>query len=262
MAPNIVFPNQFRSKPERCYHSPLLFSPTAGVGSNRSTTPTSVVNARAVTRSHPYVGPFLVQGVFQNRIDPTRPVLTRLVRNDRPAQLVEHKALNLGVVGSSPTEVSHGSCSQPGVGEKGTAATPYDFGAGEVSRTGPLEPGLVYETTAVDYLNFLCYHGYNITTIKNIAKTIPDGFTCPEESSIDLVSNINYPSIAISNFNENLGRKVNRTLTNVVGDGKSVYTVSIDAPADLDAQVIPDKLQFTKNGDKSSYQVSISATNH
>ncbi|KAK8601352.1 hypothetical protein V6N12_051189 [Hibiscus sabdariffa] len=99
--------------------------------------------------------------------------------------------------------------------EKGVPATPYDFGAGEVSPTGPLEPGLVYETTDVDYLNFLCYHG----------------------------------------------RKVNRSLTSVTGDGKSVYTVSIDAPADLNVQVVPDKLQFTKNGDKSSYQVSFSAAN-
>lgn len=120
--------------------------------------------------------------------------------------------------------------------EKGTAATPYDFGAGEVSTTGPLQPGLVYETNALDYLNFLCYHGYNIATIKIMANTIPDGFTCPEESSIDLISNINYPSIAISNFDEKVGRRVNRTLLNVAGnakmeDAKTVYNVSIDAPA-------------------------------
>ncbi|XVE94521.1 hypothetical protein REPUB_Repub02eG0015900 [Reevesia pubescens] len=145
--------------------------------------------------------------------------------------------------------------------EKGTAATPYDFGAGEVSTTGPLQPGLVYETDAIDYLNFLCYHGYNITTIKNIANTIPDGFTCHKDSSIDLISNINYPSIAITNFNEKAGRKVNRTLTNVAADAKTVYTVSIDASAILDVQVVPKKLQFTKNGEKSSYQVSFSAAN-
>ncbi|KAH1058006.1 hypothetical protein J1N35_036071 [Gossypium stocksii] len=145
--------------------------------------------------------------------------------------------------------------------EKGVAATPYDFGAGEVSPTGPLQPGLVYETTAIDYLNFLCYHGYNITTIKTIANTIPDSFTCPKESSIDLISNINYPSIAITNFNEKAGRKVNRTLTNVAGDGNSVYAVTIDSPANLDVKVAPNKLQFTKNGDKSSYEVSFSAAN-
>ncbi|KAK6256907.1 hypothetical protein QUC31_000366 [Theobroma cacao] len=143
----------------------------------------------------------------------------------------------------------------------GAAATPYDFGAGEVSTTGPLQPGLVYETTTIDYLNFLCYYGYNISTIKIITNTIPDGFTCPEESSIDLISNINYPSIAISNFNEKAGRKVNRTLTNVAEDDKTVYTVSIDAPAGLDVQVVPDKLQFTNNGQKSSYQVSFSSAN-
>ncbi|XVF63650.1 hypothetical protein PTKIN_Ptkin09bG0103700 [Pterospermum kingtungense] len=143
--------------------------------------------------------------------------------------------------------------------EKGTA-TPYDFGAGEVTTTGPLQPGLVYETTAIDYLNFLCYHGYNVSTIKTIANNT-DGFTCPEESSTDLISNINYPSIAISNFNGKTGRKVNRTLTNVGGDAKTDYTVSIDAPEGLDVQVAPDKLQFTNNGDKSSYQVSFSAAN-
>ncbi|MBA0691526.1 hypothetical protein Goari_009148 [Gossypium aridum] len=150
--------------------------------------------------------------------------------------------------------------------EKGTAATPYDFGAGEVSTTGPLQPGLVYETTAIDYLNFLCYHGYNIATIKIMANTIPDGFTCPEESSIDLISNINYPSIAISNFDEKAGRRVNRTLTNVAGnakmeDAKTVYNISIDAPAGLDVQVVPDKLHFSKIDEKSSYQVSFSAAN-
>ncbi|KAE8736156.1 putative Basic-leucine zipper transcription factor family protein [Hibiscus syriacus] len=108
--------------------------------------------------------------------------------------------------------------------QKSTAATPYDFGAGEVSTTGPLQPGLVYETTTIDYLNFLCYHGYNTSTLKSMACTIPDGFTCPKGSSIDLISNINYPSISISYFDEKAGRKVIRTLTNVAGDAKTCIT--------------------------------------
>ncbi|KAE8715569.1 CO(2)-response secreted protease [Hibiscus syriacus] len=145
--------------------------------------------------------------------------------------------------------------------EKSTAATPYDFGAGEVSTTGPLQPGLVYETTTIDYLNFLCYHGYNTSTIKIMAYTIPHGFTCPKESSIDLISNINYPSISIPYFDEKAGRKVIRTLTNVAGDAKTVYNVSVDAPTGLYVQVVPDNLEFTKFGDKSSYQVSFSIGN-
>ncbi|OMO87388.1 hypothetical protein CCACVL1_09097 [Corchorus capsularis] len=157
------------------------------------------------------------------------------------------------------------------------AATPHELGAGEVSITGPLQPGLVYETTTIDYLNFLCYYGYNISTIKLIAKSIPDRFTCPKESNIHLISNINYTSIDITQFNEKEGMKmirweVTRTLTNVAGEeDKSIYNVSIDVYSDLyvqvvpdklqftrnsglDVQVVPDKLQFTRNGQKLSYQ--------
>ncbi|KAL4279317.1 hypothetical protein GQ457_03G037960 [Hibiscus cannabinus] len=145
--------------------------------------------------------------------------------------------------------------------EKRTAATPYDFGSGEVSTTRPLQPGLVYETTTIDYLNFLCYFGYNTSTVKYMAYTIPDGFTCPEGSSIDLIPNINYPSISISDFDETAGRKVIRTLTNVAGDAKTVYNVSVEAPTGLYVRVVPDNLEFTKIGDKSSYQVSFSTEN-
>ncbi|KAI9201270.1 hypothetical protein LWI28_020990 [Acer negundo] len=142
--------------------------------------------------------------------------------------------------------------------DAGSIATPYDFGAGEISPTAPLQPGLVYETDTVDYLNFLCYSGYNISKIKVIATTIPNNFTCPKESSIDLISNINYPSISISGFKES--RTVTRTATNVAGDGESSYVVSIDAPKGINAKVIPDKLQFSKNGEKLSYQVTLSST--
>lgn len=141
----------------------------------------------------------------------------------------------------------------------GSVSTPYDFGAGEVSTTASLQPGLVYETTTLDHLNFLCYYGYNVSTIKTIAKTIPKGFSCPEGSHVDLISEINYPSIAISGFNEKKSRTISRTVTNVAGDNETIYSVSIDAPEGLNVKVIPEKLQFTKKGQKLSYQVIFSA---
>ncbi|KAJ4849908.1 hypothetical protein Tsubulata_048696, partial [Turnera subulata] len=67
--------------------------------------------------------------------------------------------------------------------ETGARATAYDYGAGEINTTSALEPGLVYETTTIDYLNFLCYHGYNASDIAIISKNAPPGFTCPKESS-------------------------------------------------------------------------------
>ncbi|KAL5845347.1 hypothetical protein ACOSQ4_011305 [Xanthoceras sorbifolium] len=144
--------------------------------------------------------------------------------------------------------------------DSGSIATPYDFGAGEISPTAPLQPGLVYETTTVDYLNFLCYSGFDISKIKVIASTIANNFTCPKESSIDLISNINYPSIAISNFSGKESKTVIRTVTNVAGDDESIYVVSTDAPKGLTVKVIPGKLQFSKNGQKLSYQVTFSST--
>ncbi|GLT34984.1 hypothetical protein SLA2020_094690 [Shorea laevis] len=145
--------------------------------------------------------------------------------------------------------------------ETGSAATPYDFGAGEIGITGPLQPGLVYETTTIDYLNFLCFYGYDNSTIKTIARAIPEGFVCPMNPSTDSISDINYPSIAISKISVKESKKVNRTLTNVAGDDEPVYTVSIEAPAGINVKVVPDKLQFTDIGQRLSYQVIFALVN-
>lgn len=138
-------------------------------------------------------------------------------------------------------------------------ATPYDYGAGEVTTSGPLRPGLVFETTTIDYLNYLCYSGLDISAIKIIAQTIPDSFACPKDSSADYISNINYPSIAVSKFNGKESKNVSRTMTNVAGDGETVYTASVDAPSGVNVKVVPDKLQFSKNELKLSYQVIFSS---
>ena len=67
--------------------------------------------------------------------------------------------------------------------QSGSAAMPYDFGAVEITLGGPLQPGLIYETTIIDYLNFLCSSGYDSTKIKGISRTAPSNFPCPQNSS-------------------------------------------------------------------------------
>ncbi|CAI0382509.1 unnamed protein product, partial [Linum tenue] len=137
--------------------------------------------------------------------------------------------------------------------------TPFDYGAGEMSPTAPLQPGLVYETTTVDYLNFLCYHGYNTTTIKLIAKSIPPNFACPNNSSPDLISDINYPSISVK-LGKEQSRNVSRTLTNVAtGDGNSTYTLSTSIGGKgVNVHVSPSQLKFTKSGQKLTYYATFS----
>jgi len=141
----------------------------------------------------------------------------------------------------------------------GLIATPYDYGAGEITTTEPLQPGLVYETSTMDYLNYLCYIGYNTTTIKVISKTVPDSFNCPKDSTRDHISNINYPSIAISNFGGKGSVNVSRILTNVGEEEEIVYSAVVNAPSGVKVQLISDKLQFTKSNKKQSYQVIFSS---
>ncbi|CAF1982366.1 BnaCnng55400D [Brassica napus] len=148
--------------------------------------------------------------------------------------------------------------------ETGDKATPYDFGAGQVTIFGPSSPGLVYETNQIDYLNFLCYVGFTYDQIRRISNRIPQGFACPEQSSKGDISDINYPSISVSNFNGEESRRVSRTVTNVasrlIGDEDTVYNVSINAPKGLRVRVIPRSLQFKNIGDTLRYQVIFSSS--
>lgn len=51
----------------------------------------------------------------------------------------------------------------------GAAATGHDMGAGEISPLRALSPGLVFDTTTRDYLNFLCYYGYKEQLVRKLA---------------------------------------------------------------------------------------------
>jgi len=141
----------------------------------------------------------------------------------------------------------------------GSVATPYDIGAGEASRSLALNPGLVYETNTADYLQYLCSVGYDKSKIKLISNTVPNDFSCPTNSSSESVSQMNYPSIAVSNIKENEIKKVTRTVTNVEQED-ATYTASIKAPVGLEVQVTPNKLVFTNNSKKLSYEVSFKAS--
>ncbi|KAL3644716.1 hypothetical protein CASFOL_009896 [Castilleja foliolosa] len=137
----------------------------------------------------------------------------------------------------------------------GSRANPYDIGAGEISLFGPLCPGLVYETQTADYAMFLCNMGYNASIIKSISSTISSNFSCPSNSSPDLVSDMNYPSITVSDLKAKGPRTVKRTVTNV-GDVYSSYKAIVEAPAGVQVQVVPNTLKFTKTVKKQTFQVT------
>ncbi|PSS31233.1 CO(2)-response secreted protease [Actinidia chinensis var. chinensis] len=144
--------------------------------------------------------------------------------------------------------------------DSGSVATPYDYFAGEVTTTGLLQPGLVYETNPVDYLEFLRVFGYDIVEIKLISPVVPDGFTCPEGLSANLISDMNYPTIAISCFDGKESKRVIRTVTNVSVEDETLYTATVDVPTGLEVEMIPEKLQFTKKNKKLGYRAIFIST--
>ncbi|XP_042503982.1 CO(2)-response secreted protease-like [Macadamia integrifolia] len=136
-------------------------------------------------------------------------------------------------------------------------ASPHEIGAGEISPIKALSPGLVYETTPSDYLNFLCYYGYKEKIVRSMSGTTT--FSCPNNSFEDLISNMNHPSISISKLERHLGvRTIVRTVTNV-GPMNASYIAKVHSPSGLVVKVSPGKLVFTKSSTKASFKVSFYA---
>ncbi|KAL3631958.1 hypothetical protein CASFOL_024942 [Castilleja foliolosa] len=152
-------------------------------------------------------------------------------------------AMNRNNLGSSMTTLA------------GSRASPYDIGAGEISTSGPIHPGLVYEIETQDYVQFLCDIGYDSAKIGLISPHV----VCPGNSSSS-VSEMNYPSFSISNLHENEVRTVTRTVTSVGNDDESIYEADIDAPAGVEVRVVPAQLRFTKNVRKLRFQVAFKLT--
>ncbi|XP_058083784.1 subtilisin-like protease SBT5.3 isoform X2 [Magnolia sinica] len=129
-------------------------------------------------------------------------------------------------------------------------ATPFSYGAGHVNPNRAVDPGLVYDLTVKDYLNFLCAIGYN--------KTFFEGFTglpysC-NRKSLNLLD-FNYPSITILHLSGLT--TVSRTVKNV--GHPSTYTARILAPPGISVSVKPMSLKFEKIGEEKTFKVSLQA---
>eukprot|EP00268_Persea_americana_P052589 TRINITY_DN5896_c2_g1_i1.p1 TRINITY_DN5896_c2_g1~~TRINITY_DN5896_c2_g1_i1.p1 ORF type:complete len:776 (-),score=95.66 TRINITY_DN5896_c2_g1_i1:137-2464(-) len=142
---------------------------------------------------------------------------------------------------------------EPVTNSSNNYASPHEMGAGEINPLRALYPGLVYDTTTNDYLNFLCYYGYKEHIIGNISGS---NFNCPKTSSENLISNLNYPSISITNLaSRRSAVTIARTVTNV-GPTDSVYVAMIDTPVDLAVKVSPVRLVFSKHSARASFSVT------
>lgn len=135
---------------------------------------------------------------------------------------------------------------------KGSPGTPLDYGSGHVSPNQATDPGLVYDTTADDYVSFLC--GLRYSSQQIAAVTGRRKVSCAAAgASLDL----NYPSfMVILNNTNSATRTFKRVLTNVASS-PAKYSVSVTAPAGMKVTVTPPTLSFGAKGSKEGFSVTV-----
>ncbi|TVU30937.1 hypothetical protein EJB05_22592, partial [Eragrostis curvula] len=136
----------------------------------------------------------------------------------------------------------------------GSPANPFSYGAGHVDPQKALSPGLVYDASTKDYVDFLCSLKYNPLHIQVITKM--SNVSCPKKFR---PGDLNYPSFSVV-FKQKSKRvmRFRRELTNV-GPAMSVYNVKVSSPASVSVTVSPAKLRFKKMGEKQRYYVTFSS---
>ncbi|XP_038683656.1 subtilisin-like protease SBT1.1 [Tripterygium wilfordii] len=134
-------------------------------------------------------------------------------------------------------------------------ATPFHFGSGHVNPEAAADPGLIYDITPEDYLNYLCSLNYTFFQIAAISRS-QSQFVCPKNLTLQ-PGDLNYPSFAVNFVGEakNLNVTYTRTVTNV-GTPRSNYLVHLEEPNGVAVMVEPKMLEFEKLGQKLSYKVT------
>lgn len=133
-------------------------------------------------------------------------------------------------------------------------ASPLDMGAGHINPNKALDPGLVYDATAEDYIKLLCAMNYKPEQIRIFTKSSQK---C-NNRSLDL----NYPSFITffndydSSSDEKVVKEFWRTVTNAEEVG-TAYTAKLTGIDGLKVYVEPQRLVFKQKYEKQSYKLTL-----
>ncbi|XP_052198206.1 cucumisin-like [Diospyros lotus] len=128
----------------------------------------------------------------------------------------------------------------------------FAYGAGHLNPAQAVNPGLVYDVEAIDYIEVLCGEGYSTGSLRLVTG---DSSTCSAATSAT-VWDLNLPSFTLSTSSPSFSQTFNRTVINV-GAPSSTYTATVVAPQALGISVEPAILTFTAFGQKSSFTVTV-----
>lgn len=138
----------------------------------------------------------------------------------------------------------------------GNVSLVFDYGSGHVHPEKAMDPGLVYDISTYDYVDFLCNSNYTAKNIKVITRKIAD---CSGAKKAGHAGNLNYPSLSavFAQYGKHkMSTHFIRTVTNV-GDPKSVYKVTIKPPPGMVVSVEPETLSFRRVGQKLNFLVRV-----
>ena len=128
-----------------------------------------------------------------------------------------------------------------------TPADPFDFGAGHVDPNKAIDPGLVYDSSLLDYLAGSC---------ETVTPLVTQG-DCDFLESVGFSSDpadLNLPSIGIGQLPGT--KTVKRTVTYVGKRWSTVFEAQVEAPEGFRVEVSPSKL-YLRRGDTATFEVTI-----
>ncbi|KAI3954686.1 hypothetical protein MKW98_019817 [Papaver atlanticum] len=108
----------------------------------------------------------------------------------------------------------------------------FAYGSGQIDPVKAVNPGLVYDASADDYVRFLCGMGYDSSIVKLITNStfpISKGTTTDEQQP----GNLNYPSLgALVKVGKRMNVSFTRTVTNVGTTTPTTYKAKITTSND------------------------------
>ncbi|KAL2516992.1 subtilase family protein [Abeliophyllum distichum] len=129
----------------------------------------------------------------------------------------------------------------------------FAYGSGQINPVAARDPGLIFDISESDYINFLCKQGYNTSTLRLVTG---DNSTCTSTTP-GRAWDLNYPSFSLYVLD---GQKISgtftRTVTNV-GAANSTYTASVFMPTTIGVTVEPSVLTFSSAGQTISFTVKV-----
>lgn len=128
-------------------------------------------------------------------------------------------------------------------------ADPFSYGGGHVQPNRAMDPGLVYDLSVKDYLNFLCTLGFNQSQIELFSE---EPFTCSKQISL---IDFNYPSITVPNLDGSV--TVKRKVKNV--GPPATYKARVRSPRGVSVKIEPETLEFEKEGEEKAFRVTLKA---